>query len=95
MITFEEAIAENQKFVIAPNCKTVVHGYFTNCRVNRDTVPDGWNVYDIRHGDTGRLCTIEPRVVVNHGGTFLTQGVVRMNKDGYYNLCGRGGYTFE
>lgn len=96
MITFNEAIQEAQIMVIAPDCKTEVRGYFTNARVDPATVPDGWFRYDIRHSDSsGCLSTIEPRVIVNHAGTFLSQKPVKLNKRGYYSLQSRAGYTFE
>lgn len=94
MITFDAAMEDAEQLIIAQGCKTEVRGYFTNGRVDRKTLPDGWNAYDIRHGDNGSFCILEPRVIANHAGTFLTEGTVRMNKDGYYSLRGRGGYTF-
>ena len=99
-IPFNAAIAEDQKFVLSPGCKTENVGYFTNLRVDRKTVPNGWYAYDIRHGDSGSFCTIEPYVIVNHAGTFLTRTKVHMTSTGITNkpcrhLSGRGGYTFE
>lgn len=92
MITFQEALEENQAFVVAPGTEREVRGFFTNCRVNEKTIPDGWYAYDIRHGDDGDFCTIEKRVVVNHAGTFLCQNPVKL--DEFLNLAGWG-YTFE
>ena len=49
-------------------------GYFANIRIARDSVPDGWRVYDIRHDDCGGPCEIRNGyIVVNHFGTFYTQ----------------------
>ena len=93
-ISFNEAIKSADRFVLSPGCKTENSGYFTTCRVDRDTIPEGWFAYDFRHGDSGNLCTLEPFVLVNHGGTFLTQQKVEMNNSGYRSLSGRGGYTF-
>lgn len=47
---------------------------FTNGRLDRSAVPDGWYCYDLRGGDDdpGRPATLENRVVVNHAGTILT-----------------------
>ena len=46
---------------------------FTNFRIDRNAVPEG-HAYDIRESDDGdRLATIEPTVMVNHGGTILTR----------------------
>ena len=47
---------------------------FTNGRIDRTTVPEGWYAYDFRGSDDdpGELCVIEERiVVVNHSGTAL------------------------
>lgn len=68
-------------------------------RVDKNTVPDGWYAYDIRHGDEGDFCTLEKRVFVNHAGTFLCQQPVKLDvfenpHDGFLNLAGWG-YTFE
>lgn len=47
---------------------------FTNARVSRFTVPEGWHCYDLRgrDDDPGDPETIEKRVSVNHAGTILT-----------------------
>lgn len=100
MISFNEAINENQGFILSPGCKTEIRGYFTNMRVDRKTVPDDWYAYDIRHGDSGSFYTIEPYVLVNHAGTFLSQTEVPMTNIGlngkpYRSLSGRGGYSFD
>lgn len=94
MITFNEAIRDADMFVVSPDTKREVCGYFTNARVDRKTLPSGWYAYDIRHGDTGNFCTMEPLVVVNHAGTFLCQKEVTMNKDGVHWLSRGAGYTF-
>lgn len=94
MITFNEAIAKNYMFVLSPDCKSEIKGWFTNERVDRNTVPDGWYAYDFRHTSNGNLCSLEDHVSVNHGGTFLAQTPVKMNRNGYRSLSGRGGYTF-
>ena len=47
---------------------------FTNGRIDRSTVPDGWYAYDFRGSDDdpGELYVIEEKpVVVNHSGTAL------------------------
>ena len=47
---------------------------FTDMRIDRNAVPEGLYAYDIRESDDGdRLATIEPTVMVNHGGTILTR----------------------
>ena len=82
-------------FIVSPGCLTEIQGYFTNQRVDRSTVPEGWYAYDLRTTENGTLCTVEERVVVNHGGTFLTKRRLKLNDKGVHNLKGRGGYTFS
>lgn len=47
---------------------------FTNSRIDRPSVPEGWYCYDVRGSDydPGRPATLENRVVVNHAGTILS-----------------------
>lgn len=99
MITFQKALEEKQPFVVAPGTEREVRGFFTNCRVDKNTVPNGWYSYDIRDGYEGDFCTIEKRVVVNHAGTFLCQKPVKLDvfenpHDEFLNLA-EWGYTFE
>lgn len=46
---------------------------FSNGRVDRDKLPDGLYVYDLRGGDDdpGAPVTVENRVVVNHAGSVI------------------------
>ena len=92
--TFEEALKAASPFVLSPGCKTEVRGYYTSARVDRNTIPAGWHAYDMRHGDNGNPCTVEPMVFVNHAGTFLTTSLLNFGKKGYRSLSGRGGYSF-
>ena len=58
---------------------------FSNGRIDRDTVPDGWYCYDLRGSDSdpGEPVTVEPRVAVNHAGSILlpTQIQFRSGQD--------------
>lgn len=47
---------------------------FTNARVDKATVPEGWYRYNIRGSDydLGTFCTLEREVGVNHAGTILS-----------------------
>ncbi|MFR9514441.1 MAG: LPD28 domain-containing protein [Rikenellaceae bacterium] len=58
---------------------------FTNGRIDRDKVPQGYYAYDIRHGDDDDMeaATIEPEVMVNHFGTILTKEFIGMTENGY------------
>ena len=48
---------------------------FTNSRIDRDSVPEGFYCYDIRYSDFDDAvpATLEPFVYVNHMGTVLTK----------------------
>lgn len=61
----------------------VYKGYFTNGRIKENV--EGWYAYDIRHGDSGDFCTLEPHVLVNHTGTFLCASPIDMDK-GYVEI---------
>lgn len=56
---------------------------FTNSRIERNTVPDGWFCYELRGSDydPGRPVTIEPHVVVNHAGSILTHEPVKFRNE--------------
>lgn len=60
-------------------------GMFSELRVVHasDRLPDGRYIYDCRHGDDDWVTpiTIEPRVVVNHAGTLMTEQPLPL-KDG-------------
>ena len=66
-------------------------GLFTNARIDRDTVPEGWYAYDLRGSDydPGVPVTVEPSVVVNHAGTILTHEPISFPKEGFKRLNGR------
>ena len=51
---------------------------FTDMRIDRNAVPEGLYAY--------RLATIEPTVMVNHGGTILTRKEFITEKDGYVQI---------
>lgn len=92
--SFDYVMEDAITFIVSPGCSTENSGYFTNLRVDRDTLPEGWYAYDIRHGDSGGLWGVEEFVLVNHAGTFLTQQPMKMNAKGFHCLRGGGGYTF-
>lgn len=69
-------------------------GYFADIRINRESVPDGWHAYDMRHDDSGDPCEIKNGyIVVNHFGTFYTQDSLPLPKgESLYN--GAFSYSF-
>ena len=55
---------------------------FTCCRVDKNTVPKGLYVYEVRHDDDmrGDPVQISDWIVVNHWGTLLTSKPIRLDK---------------
>ena len=60
-----------------------VEGLFTSLRVDKDTIPSGWNKYSVRHSDEGDewFCTLEKFVWANHFGDFITKESIEMDSD--------------
>ena len=61
---------------------------FTNSRIDRTTVPEGFCCYDLRGSDydPGRPVTIENQVSVNHAGAVLTPEPVTIPQEGFRRL---------
>ena len=69
--------------------KVIVLGYqalFTNERIKRDTGPDGWYLYEVRHDDEckGIPCEIARGILVNFWGSLLMRDKLsEIEKEGY------------
>ena len=65
---------------------------FTNERISRFTVPQGWFCYDLRgkDNDPGDPATVEKYVGVNHAGTILTPTEIKFRKGKNYISIGDG-----
>ena len=77
---FEEGIASCERIdIYDQNDHITARGFFSDIRVDRRTLPDGWHAYDFRSGDDGEwLGTLEENYVyVNHAGTLLTMDTIR------------------
>lgn len=50
-------------------------GLFTELRVDRNSIPKGWHMYEVRHGDNdwGEPVEIARGILVNHFGTLLVK----------------------
>lgn len=60
---------------------------FTDLRIDRDTVPNGYYCYDLRHGDDEGIAeTIENRVKVNYFGTVLCQSPYDFEENSFIAL---------
>lgn len=71
-----------QEFRLSPGSKTEIRGFFTNYRVDRDTLPEGWHMYEIMGTDSGCIGNgiIRYSVLANFVGTILTRQIVKMTK---------------
>ena len=60
-----------------------IEGMFTSLRVDKSTIPDGWNKYSIRHSDDGEewFYTLERFVWANHFGDFITNKEVEIDNE--------------
>lgn len=68
-----------EPLTLSPDAKHPIRCVFTNYHIDRDTVPKGIHVYDIRHrDDTGTPCAIEEWVHFNHYGSLLTREEIKM-----------------
>ena len=57
---------------------------FSNGRITDDEVPTGLHCYRLRESDDGdRFASLEPKVIVNFGGTVITYGEVDFGEKGY------------
>ena len=79
--SFTEAYKnDNQPFVVSINDKDY-EGFFTNIRVDKKTLPEGWYAYDLRE-EEGEICELKNGyVLVNHFGTFCTQNVLPLKDE--------------
>lgn len=100
ILNFDEAIKSKQHLILSPGCKTEIDCIFNDLRVRRDTVPEGYYLYDIRGGGESLFCTIEDSVLVDHSGSLITTKPIPMKCKGiggkaYRTFTGRGGYTLS
>ncbi len=60
---------------------------FTNERLTDADIPEGLYCYHLRTSDDGgRFGSIEPKVVVNHGGSIITSSPLDFGEAGYISL---------
>ena len=62
-----------------------IEGYWTELRVDKRTVPEGYEAFECRDdGSSGEPLTIEKGVLVNFWGTFIVpRGVINLEKEEY------------
>ena len=70
---------------------------FTNARIDRTTMPEGWYCYDFRGtgDDPGELRFIEESVVVNHSGSILMPEKLELPASGQLDAWDEFGFLDE
>lgn len=64
--------------IVAPDGRNF-DGFYCDPKMDRRTLPEGWNAYDIRHDDDGCGVFVElchNYVMVNNAGTFFFEGQI-------------------
>lgn len=61
---------------------------FTPLRIDRNTVPNGYYLYEVQHDDDcqGDAVQIAKSVVVNHWGSLITRDEIMLPSDGYLDI---------
>lgn len=61
---------------------------FTCIRIDRNTVPHGYHVYEVRHDDDNQGCAVQiaKGILVNHWGTLITRDEIKLPTDGYLDI---------
>jgi hypothetical protein len=61
---------------------------FTPIRIDRNTVPRGYHLYEVRHDDDcqGDAVQIARGIMVNHWGTLITRDEIKLPPDGYLDI---------
>jgi hypothetical protein len=61
---------------------------FTPIRIKRDTVPHGYQLYEVRHDDDcqGDAVQIARNIVVNHWGSLITLDEIKLDLDGFLDI---------
>lgn len=69
---------------------------FTDSRISRFTVPQGWFCYDLRGSDydPGRPIMVENKVAVNHAGSILTPTDLKLNQQEDHRISIKNGLNF-
>lgn len=74
--TFDEARKYAQAMKLTAPDGREYEGFYTDPKIDRSTLPDGWHSYDFRHDDDGCgiFVSLETNyVLVNNAGCFFTQ----------------------
>ena len=69
---------------------------FSDLRIDRDTVPKGLYLYEIRHDDEclGEPVQIAKSILVNHFGTIIMRGELKLPPNGYLDIDPNEDFSF-
>jgi len=70
-----------------------VDGLFTNQRVERESLPEGFYMYSLRRGDENPFSTVEKNVAVDHMGDFICKQELNLNGQDEFELFDEYGFT--
>lgn len=61
---------------------------FTPLRIDRDSIPNGCYLYEVRHDDDcqGDAVQIGLRIMVNHWGSLVTRDEIELGDDGFLDI---------
>ncbi len=61
---------------------------FTDWRIDRNTIPNGLYLYEIRHSDEDGMEPVQlaKGILVNHYGTVLSAKEIKLDADGYRDM---------
>lgn len=66
-----------------------IHGWFTSCRVDKSTIPEGKYIYELEQVpdiEEIAFCALKERVGENHGGSFIVDQKLDLGQDGQISL---------
>lgn len=72
-----------------------VNGLFTNFRVDRESLPEGFYKYSIREGEEDVFSSVKSDVLANHMGDFICKEELDLNGQDEYDLFGDYNFTGE
>jgi hypothetical protein len=79
--SFNETLKDDNDALIITIDGVDYEGFTSIVRVDRNTIPDDWYVYDMRHNDEGDICEIKNGyIIANHHSTFCTQDKLPLEK---------------
>ena len=72
-----------------------VNGLFTNMRVDRNSLPEGFYKYSLREGEDDFFSSVKSNVLVNHMGDFICKQELDLKDQDELDLDGEYSFTNE